>query len=295
MRVVLRVVVVLMALCCAILASQEASDVESRLTQIRALQELLSEEEQELLSVVNGITLSDNESLFTVSMYNPALKRCSNGQGIIVYDDQLRATSERLDDNQPVTLWAKTDTSYFKIGNNRWIQGVNLKQQCSAVPTPTPETGGSSNIPEDIRRLNLDPIARAAAVILKQRNPNVRFNSGRRELNDQARAMASNVVAIGPSWVENTYSDSAIKSRVVSALNANWSRIRGSQSAIQKVILDTFNANLSIVGQMSRHLSGMAFDVQPGSCRYSDLASLPRVRWYTNREGGLEIWHVDFQ
>ena len=55
-----------------------------------------------------------------------------------------------------------------------------------------------------IEALQLAPVARAAAYALKRAHPSVIFTSGRRGKQDQARAMASNVVQ-NRGWIRQTY------------------------------------------------------------------------------------------
>jgi hypothetical protein len=49
----------------------------------------------------------------------------------------------------------------------------------------------------------------------------------------------------------------------------------------------------------SRHITGDAFDVQPvagaqGEKIKQAIATLPKLNWHTFQEGGLEIWHAQF-
>ena len=56
-----------------------------------------------------------------------------------------------------------------------------------------------------IDELKLAPNARRAAEIILAEHPYAEFTSGRRDVLDQARAMAQNVVAVGPQWIYKTY------------------------------------------------------------------------------------------
>src|SRR6185295_18754109 len=63
-----------------------------------------------------------------------------------------------------------------------------------------------------IEDLNLAPVAEAAARLLQQKRPNIVFTSGRRTVFEQARAMASNIVASGNRrWIEQTYAKSDVR------------------------------------------------------------------------------------
>lgn len=67
-----------------------------------------------------------------------------------------------------------------------------------------------------IDEMDLQPNTRRAAEIIQAEYPNVWFTSGRRTMEDQARAMAQNAVLVGPTWIIDTYS--ARRPRLVKAL-----------------------------------------------------------------------------
>jgi hypothetical protein len=143
----------------------------------------------------------------------------------------------------------------------------------------------------DIVRLNLDPDVAEKARELRRRAPGVRFTSGRRDIRRQARAMAGNVVR-RRRWIEQTYRSTpairALQQWVDSHPEAN------TADEIAAGILAVLNS-LSVEQRMtiSRHLSGRAFDIAPGSAPESAVRAL-QPRKFLTREGGLTIWHVDF-
>jgi len=52
--------------------------------------------------------------------------------------------------------------------------------------------------------------------------------------------------------------------------------------------------------RLSRHFSGQAFDIQPMAGSQGDgvkarIAALPNLRTFLDKEGGLVIWHADFE
>src|SRR5580658_3697650 len=67
----------------------------------------------------------------------------------------------------------------------------------------------SAGLDSAIEALNLAPTAKSAAYELKRLHPQVVFTSGRRSVEDQARAMAGNV-AKNRKWIEQTYHTSVV-------------------------------------------------------------------------------------
>ena len=63
-----------------------------------------------------------------------------------------------------------------------------------------------------IEALDLAATARTAAYALKKAHPAVEFTSGRRSKEDQARAMAGNVVD-NRKWIEQTYASSTLRTQ----------------------------------------------------------------------------------
>ena len=57
-----------------------------------------------------------------------------------------------------------------------------------------------------IEEMQLAPIAEEAARLLLRKHPNVQFTSGRRDIAQQAHAMAANIVALHDrKWIGKTY------------------------------------------------------------------------------------------
>jgi len=57
----------------------------------------------------------------------PSLQRCISTSGSVVFSDNAQPTSETLNANTRVTLWAKVGSmSMYKIGLNRWVSGSSL-------------------------------------------------------------------------------------------------------------------------------------------------------------------------
>lgn len=147
-----------------------------------------------------------------------------------------------------------------------------------------------------IEKLSLRTIARAAAYELKRLRPEVVFTSGRRDKAAQARAMAQNCVG-RPNWISETYASNKASQACQQWV---WSNPQAtSAQAIETGLLATMNGLTDTeLGQMSRHLSGDAFDIQPiepdtGHIKET-IRALPGLRIFLDREGGLVRWHAEF-
>ena len=148
-----------------------------------------------------------------------------------------------------------------------------------------------------IESLNLSPKAKKGAELLQKQFPDTVFTSGRRDLAQQARAMAGNVVK-KRDWIEKTY-----KSNDASKACQKWVDDHPeakTQKEIAAGLLETLTALGPKAGQMSRHLSGDAFDIQPvkdkdkAEAIKKSIKELPDMKQFLDKEGGLEIWHVGF-
>jgi len=150
---------------------------------------------------------------------------------------------------------------------------------------------------QNIASLKLSPKARKAAEILLKQHPDIVVTSGRRDLAGQARAMAGNVVK-KRDWIEQTY-----KSNDASKACQKWVDDHPeakTQKQIAAGLLETLKALGPKAGQISRHLTGDAFDIQPvkdkdkAAAIKKSIRELPGLKQFLDHEGGLEIWHVGF-
>jgi hypothetical protein len=123
------------------------------------------------------------------------------------------------------------------------------------------------------------------------------FTSGRRDLAGQAHAMAGNVVK-KRDWIEQTY-----KANEASKACQKWVNDHPeatTQKQIAAGLLETFKQLGPKGGQISRHLTGDAFDIRPvkdkdkADAIKKSIKELPRLKQFLDHEGGLEIWHVGF-
>ena len=158
-------------------------------------------------------------------------------------------------------------------------------------------TGQVPPIDPDIERLDLAPVAKAAAYALKRRHPAVVFTSGRRDTVAQARAMASNVMK-RRRWIVETYRDSPARAACQKWVDEHPAAT--TQAQIQEGLLTVF-ASLppDQLGGLSKHLAGMAFDVQPIHEHAAEITATIRnldgLELFLDREGGLERWHAEFK
>ncbi|MHB9478248.1 hypothetical protein [Mesorhizobium sp. W016] len=144
--------------------------------------------------------------------------------------------------------------------------------------------------------LDLVDYARDAAQTLLDAYPSVVFTSGRRDSQAQADAMAPNIVA-NRKWIEQTYAASAERTALQGWVDAHPEAV--TASAISAGLYGIMSGwSDSQKASLSRHFSGQAFDVQPvanGDDIKTAIKALPRLRKFLESEGGLTIWHADFE
>lgn len=167
-----------------------------------------------------------------------------------------------------------------------------------ATPLPTDATKEEDKKETDseIEGLDLSDTAKKAAYELKKKHPSVSFTSGRRDKNDQARAMAENVVA-NRNWIKETYVQSDARDACQKWVDENKDKKTKDEIAVGlKAVLDGLTADQ--LGRLSKHLSGDAFDVQPVEKDADEIKktirALPGLSKFLEKEGGLVRWHAQF-
>jgi hypothetical protein len=146
--------------------------------------------------------------------------------------------------------------------------------------------------------LDLVDYAKAAAVNLQTDFSDVIFTSGRRNVTQQANAMAGNVVQ-NRNWVAETYAASKERDALQEWIDDNPTVTTKDPIAAGLVgIMSNWTDDQK--SGFSRHFSGQAFDVQPvvgarGDAIKAAVKSLPDLRKFLDSEGGLVIWHADFE
>jgi hypothetical protein len=147
-----------------------------------------------------------------------------------------------------------------------------------------------------IEELNLAPIAKAAATALKAKHPQVEFTSGRRDIRQQAHAMAGNIVALHDrKWIGKTYLAAA---KCQACVDQNPGAV--TVDALTDLLEETMRAMPEDeLMKISRHLTGRAFDVRPVTANAeaikATISSLPGLHKFLDKEGGHVRWHAQFQ
>ncbi len=147
-----------------------------------------------------------------------------------------------------------------------------------------------------IEEMQLAPVAKNAATLLKSKHPNLVFTSGRRSVKQQAHAMAANIVSLRDrKWIGKTYIagaklqawvDAHPEAKTVDALTAGLEQTMNDMTETART-------------KISRHLTGRAFDVRPVTANAkkikTDIRALPGLHKFLEREGGHVRWHAQFQ
>ncbi len=156
----------------------------------------------------------------------------------------------------------------------------------------------SSKESRSIESLNLSPTAKKGAEQLRKEFPDIVFTSGRRDLAGQAHAMAGNVMK-KRDWIKNTY-----KANDASKACQKWVDDHPeatTQKDIAAGLLETLNALGPKAGQISRHLTGDAFDMEPiKDPKKADevraaIKDLPDMKQFLDHEGGSKSGTWDFE
>lgn len=173
------------------------------------------------------------------------------------------------------------------------------KATSALAATPKPGVVDASTAIENdaaIEALNLTETARKAAYVLKKAHPSISFTSGRRTKDDQARAMAGNVVS-NRKWIEQTYANSQLRTDCQKWVDDHPDK--KTQSEIAEGLLIVLSAaDETELAKFSKHLSGEAFDVQPvdvdAESIKKTIRGLEGLSKFLDKEGGLVRWHAQF-
>ena len=176
-------------------------------------------------------------------------------------------------------------------GDTQGPVGVNDKAAAQAgTGAATPKTDA------EIEALDLSETAKKAAYELRRQYPKVTFTSGRRDKTEQASAMASNVVQ-NRTWIKETYLESTASKACQKWVDDNKDKKKQEEIAdgLKGVLDGLTDAELA---QLSKHLSGDAFDVQPveqdADGIKKAIRGLPGLGKFLEKEGGLVRWHAQF-
>ena len=146
-----------------------------------------------------------------------------------------------------------------------------------------------------IEEMQLEPVAKTAATVLKNNWPNLEFTSGRRTVRQQAHATAANIVGLNDrQWIEKTYLAGA---PLQAWVNQHPEAV--TVDAITDGLEQTMNAMPEEdLLKISRHLTGRAFDIRPvilnSKVIKADILKLPGLHRFLDHEGGHVRWHAQF-
>ena len=152
----------------------------------------------------------------------------------------------------------------------------------------------------DIDALNLAPTCKQAAIALRTACPAVVFTSGRRTPAQQASAIPANIVkSKDRQWIAKTYATSSARDACQGWVDEHPDATTQGDLAggLAGVLGDLDDDQLA---RLSRHLAGMAFDVQPvadadgGAAIKAAIAKLDGLDKFLDKEGGLTVWHAQF-
>lgn len=148
---------------------------------------------------------------------------------------------------------------------------------------------------QDISSLGLSSTAKKAAEALLKQYPDLEFTSGSRDLAEQARAMAGNVV-LNRNWIKETYAKGDACTACQKWVDDNPEA--KTKADIAAGLQKTLEGLGKKAGQISKHLTGDAFDVQPvtkdAAAIKKAIKDLPGCTKFLEREGGLVRWHAEF-
>jgi len=148
---------------------------------------------------------------------------------------------------------------------------------------------------QSISSLGLSSTAKKAAEELQKAYPDIEFTSGKRDLSEQADAMAGNVVKTR-DYIKKTYASGDASKACQKWVDDHPDA--KSQKDIAAGLLETLKGLGSKAGQISKHLTGDAFDVQPvtkdADAIKKTIRALTGIKKFLEKEAGLTIWHAEF-
>jgi hypothetical protein len=148
-----------------------------------------------------------------------------------------------------------------------------------------------------ISDLDLAGHAKDGAEALLRAHPAIVFSSGRRSVQQQADAMAGNVVE-NRNWIRDTYAGSPERYELQTWVDSHpGATTRDQIMAGLRTVMNGWNDARKT--RLSRHFAGLAFDVQPlagavGEAIKATIRGLPHLRRFLDSEGGKIIWHAEF-
>ena len=159
-----------------------------------------------------------------------------------------------------------------------------------------------------IDEMRLSPSAKQAAQLVLKIHPDARFTSGRRDVMDQARVMAQNVVRYGPTWLRDTYKDQRMVALLMTYTEENIENA-SSPKLLAVGFYETLQEHCAGTLMMFPHVRGDAFDLAwpvradgtidrpAGEAICATIERLPvelGLQLILKREGKLDVIHAQF-
>jgi hypothetical protein len=143
---------------------------------------------------------------------------------------------------------------------------------------------------------DLEPGTRIVAQAVLALDPELVITSGRRKVEDQARAMSQNV-ARNRRWIAQTYITTTGSRELQAWVDAHPLVVKPQaiEAALAEIMHDWSDAQKAA---LSKHFSGQAFDLNPlPAGPHADQVAgrihvTPGVVKFLTMEGGLRRWHV---
>lgn len=159
-----------------------------------------------------------------------------------------------------------------------------------------------------INEMRLTANARIAAEMILAKHPKVRFTSGRRSSQAQARAMAANTCRHGINWLAQTYKDQRMVKCLMAHVSENPDQLNNSEllaACFHELLLEHFS---NYFARMP-HIKGRAFDIgwprgvsgliirEEGEAICKTIEELPAelgLELLLKKEGAHEVIHAQF-
>lgn len=167
----------------------------------------------------------------------------------------------------------------------------------AAAPAAPPTAPAAPETDAEIEALDLAEVAKTAACALKKKHPSVSFTSGRRSKEDQASAMAGNVVS-NRKWIEETYSETTLSKACQKWVDDNpQKKTKAEIAAGLLTVLNPYSEEQIKV--LTFHVCGKVFDVQPVEEGADEIKKTLKELTegkgkFLEKEGGLVRWHAQF-
>lgn len=152
-------------------------------------------------------------------------------------------------------------------------------------------------VPPEVHELNLARDPKRAAIELKTKHPGIIFTAGRRTVEDEAKTMAAQV-AKRRTWIADNYPESPVHRRLQDWVVQNPTALSEEEIARGLALIMT-NFTDGERGQVSGHLVGMAFDIQPPATDTdkikAEIKNLPHIERLLENIEGENSWHIQFK